>query len=61
MSPQMRGRTTRERRIAERVATEFAERHRAPSPDEEVDFDVAEVDAEVEDARRPRPARAQLP
>ena len=47
MSPQMRGRTTRERRIAERVAEEFAERHRRPSQDREVDFDLAEVDAEV--------------
>ena len=61
MSPQMRGRTTRERRIAERVAEEFAERHRPPSADQAVDFDVAEVDAEVEDARRPRPTPPPAP
>ena len=56
----LRGRRGRDRRIAERVATDFAARH-APTPaDQEVDFDVAAVDAEVEDARRasakPRPA-----
>ncbi|HSK52218.1 MAG TPA: transcription-repair coupling factor [Clostridia bacterium] len=49
--PPMRGRRTRERRIAERVAREFAERH-APAGDvTAVDFDVAEVDAEVRDSR----------
>ena len=57
----MRGRTTRERRIAERVAEEFAQRHARPAPEATVDFDVAEVDAEVEAARRqpraPRPAQ----
>jgi transcription-repair coupling factor (superfamily II helicase) len=53
----MRGRTTRERRLAERVATEFAERHPAPAADETVDFDVAEVDAEVDDARRAERSR----
>jgi transcription-repair coupling factor (superfamily II helicase) len=48
----MRGRRGRDRRIAERVATEFAARHAPPKPDEQVDFDVAEVDAEVADAER---------
>jgi transcription-repair coupling factor (superfamily II helicase) len=52
-TPPLRGRTTRERRLAEKVATEFAERHAPPRDDEAVDFDVAAVDAEVEDARRP--------
>ena len=53
----LRGRRGRDRRIAERVATDFAARHPRPSPETEVDFDVAAVDAEVEDARRqPRPA-----
>jgi transcription-repair coupling factor (superfamily II helicase) len=52
----LRGRRGRDRRIAERVATDFAERHARPSPETEVDFDVAAVDAEVEDARRPAPA-----
>ena len=48
----MRGRRGRDRRIAERVATDFAARHAAPAPDDAVDFDTAAVDAEVEDARR---------
>jgi hypothetical protein len=41
----LRGRRGRDRRIAERVATDFAARHPAPAPDEAVDFDLAEVDA----------------
>jgi len=57
----MRGRTTRERRTAERVAEEFAQRHARSAPESTVDFDVADVDAEVEAARRqpraPRPAQ----
>src|SRR3954466_12223284 len=57
----LRGRRGRDRRIAEKVATDFAARHAPPSADAEVDFDVAAVDTEVEDARRapakPRPAR----
>jgi transcription-repair coupling factor (superfamily II helicase) len=51
-TPPLRGRRGRDRRIAERVATDFAARH-APRSEEAVDFDVAAVDAEVEDARRP--------
>ncbi|MEO8571983.1 MAG: DEAD/DEAH box helicase, partial [Chloroflexota bacterium] len=54
-TPPLRGRRGRDRRIGERVATDFAARHPAVSPEGEVDFDVAEVDAEVEDARRPAP------
>ena len=56
-TPPLRGRRGRDRRIAERVATDFAARHAPLAPDEsvEVDFDIAEVDAEVEDARRPPP------
>ena len=51
----LRGRRGRDRRIGERVATDFAARH-APSPPEAGrDFDIAAVDAEVEDARRPAP------
>ena len=53
----LRGRRGRDRRIAETVASDFAARHAPPSPDEEVDFDVAAVDAEVEDARRPPPKK----
>ena len=56
--PPMRGRAARERRLAERVATEFAERHATRSAAEEIDFDVAAVDAEVEDSRTRRDARA---
>ena len=50
-TPPLRGRRGSERRLAERVATEFAARH-AAGADDEVDFDVAEVDREVEDALR---------
>ena len=66
-SPPLRGRRGRDRRIAERVATDFAARHAAPPPDTEVDFDRAAVDAEVEDAHReapkppPTPRRAARP
>ncbi|HEY8819158.1 MAG TPA: hypothetical protein VIM25_10125, partial [Candidatus Limnocylindrales bacterium] len=49
----LRGRRGRDRRIAERVATDFAARHAARAPESETDFDVAAVDAEVADARRP--------
>jgi transcription-repair coupling factor (superfamily II helicase) len=62
--PPLRGRRGRDRRIAERVAADFAARHTAPASDEAVDFDIGAVDAEVEAARRdastagarPRPA-----
>src|SRR6187200_3173420 len=58
--PTLRGRRGRERRIADRVAADFASRHAPPTEDQVVDFDVAAVDTAVEDARRePRrpPAR----
>ena len=56
----LRGRRGRDRRIAERVATDFAARHARPAPETGVDVDIAGVDAEVEDARRPaRPAPAR--
>ena len=51
--PTLRGRRGRDRRIAERVAADFATRHAPPTDEEAVDFDVAAVDAEVDDARRP--------
>ncbi len=62
--PPLRGRRGRDRRIAEKVAADFATRHAPARDDEAIDFDVAAVDAEVEDARRaeardrrpPRPA-----
>ncbi len=61
----LRGRRGRDRRIAERIATDFAARHPVGPPAEAVDFDLAAVDAEVEDARRAdrssRPARRRPP
>ena len=48
----LRGRRGRDRRIAERFASDLAARHAPASSDQEVDFDTAAVDAEVEDARR---------
>ena len=49
----MRGKRGPERRLAERVATEFAARHATRADDDdEVDYDVAEADREVEDALR---------
>ena len=45
--PTLRGRRGRDRRIAERVAEEFASRHAAKNDEDAVDFDVAAVDAEV--------------
>jgi transcription-repair coupling factor (superfamily II helicase) len=48
----LRGRRGRDRRIAERIATDFATRHTPQRPETETDFDVAAVDAEVADARR---------
>ena len=50
-TPPLRGRRGRDRRIAERVATDFAARHPPPTR-EALDFDVAEVDREIEDERR---------
>ena len=60
-TPPLRGRRGRDRRIAERVATDFATRH-APPTREALDFDVAEVDREIEDeARRAAERRATEP
>ena len=50
--PTLRGRRGRDRRIAEKVATDFVTRHAPSSEAGPVDFDVAAVDAEVADARR---------
>jgi transcription-repair coupling factor (superfamily II helicase) len=57
----LRGRRGRDRRIAERVAKEFAARHAPPSPETAIDFDVAAVDAEVADARRAAAAAPPAP
>ena len=50
-TPPLRGKRGAERRLGERLADEFVARHRVTT-DEAVDFDVAEVDREVEDAER---------
>ena len=50
-TPSLRGRRGRDRRIGERVAEEFAARHRAATEDR-VDFDVADAEALIEDERR---------
>jgi transcription-repair coupling factor (superfamily II helicase) len=57
-TPPLRGRRGRDRRIAERVASDFAARHQ-PAGLGALDFDVAEVDAEVVDAARPAIAGAR--
>jgi len=54
--PPLRGKRGRERRVAERIVAEYAERRAAEAGADTREFDVAEVEAEVEDARRPRPA-----
>jgi len=70
-TPPMRGRRGRDRRIAERVASDFAARHAEPAA-KPLDFDLAGVDAEIADAaraaaakpvaaRRPRAAHAGEP
>ena len=48
-TPPLRGKRGAERRLGERLADEFVARHQV-STEETVDFDVAEVDREVEDA-----------
>jgi len=56
-----RGKTLRERRLAEKVAREWAERRSATSKTDDVDLDRASAEAEVELATRPRepsPAKA---
>ncbi|MCC7276198.1 MAG: hypothetical protein IT561_26265, partial [Alphaproteobacteria bacterium] len=59
--PPLRGKRGRDRRIAENVAAEFAARHAPPAADEALDFDVAAVDAEVEDALHATTQRARRP
>src|SRR5512132_3012581 len=59
-TPPLRGRRGRDRRIAERVASDFASRHTGPTR-EALDFDVAEVDREVEDEARRATPRASEP
>ncbi len=50
-TPPLRGKRGAERRLGERVLDDFVKRHRTTS-DDAVDFDVAEVDREVEDVER---------
>ncbi|HEY7828726.1 MAG TPA: hypothetical protein VIB99_10850, partial [Candidatus Limnocylindrales bacterium] len=49
--PPLRGKRGAERRLVERITSEYAERQ-ATIERTAVDFDAAAVDAEVEDARR---------
>jgi transcription-repair coupling factor (superfamily II helicase) len=57
--PPLRGKRTRERRAGDQAIKDaFARR---ATEREEVDFDVAEVDREVEDARRPAPSQRPAP
>ncbi len=49
--PPFRGKRGAERRLVERISSEYAER-KAKTESTAVDFDVAAVDAEVDDARR---------
>ena len=53
--PPLRGKRTRERRAGDQAIADAFSRRDAER--EEVEFDVAEVDREVEDARRPAPPR----
>ena len=55
--PPFRGKRGAERRLVERISTEYAER-KAKTESTAVDFDVAAVDAEVDDARRLKAAQA---
>jgi transcription-repair coupling factor (superfamily II helicase) len=50
--PPLRGKRGSERRLAERIATDFAARHAQRADPDAIDFDVAEVDADVADAVR---------
>ncbi len=59
-TPPLRGRSGRDRRIAERVAGDFAARHAASTTDS-LDLDVADVDAEIELARRVASGPATTP
>jgi transcription-repair coupling factor (superfamily II helicase) len=55
--PPFRGKRGAERRLVERISTEYAER-KAKTESTAVDFDVAALDAEVDDARRLQAAQA---
>jgi len=50
-TPPMRGRRGRDRRIGERVAEDFAARHAAVAPEDEIDFDLADAEAQIDDHR----------
>ncbi|HEY6057700.1 MAG TPA: transcription-repair coupling factor [Candidatus Limnocylindrales bacterium] len=58
--PPLRGRRGRERQIAERIAAEFGTRREQGGVDE-VDFDVADAEAEAMDAVAGHPAGAPAP
>jgi transcription-repair coupling factor (superfamily II helicase) len=46
----LRGKRGKERRLGDRVATEFAARHATIDPAAEVDFDIGDAEASIEDA-----------
>src|SRR2546425_5324482 len=47
----LRGKRGKERRLGDRIATELAARHPAIDPKTEVDFDIGDAEASIEDAR----------
>jgi len=47
----LRGKRGKERRLGDRIATELAARHPAIDPATEVDFDLGDAEASIEDAR----------
>ena len=59
-TPPIRGRRGRDRRLAEDAASTLAARHRPIRDEDAVDFDLAAVDAEAEDAA-PRQKPAAMP
>ena len=51
MTAPLRGKRGKERRLGDRIATELAARHPAIDPTTEVDFDIGDAEASIEDAR----------
>ncbi len=51
MTAPLRGKRGKERRLGDRLATELAARHPTIDPATEVDFDIGDAEASIEDAR----------
>src|SRR5258706_2179481 len=51
MTAPLRGKRGKERRLGDRIATELAARHPKVDPATEVDFDIGDAEASIEDAR----------